>query len=316
MEESNMRPSSSTNVPDDGPSQHPSSLNSLLPPTQDSKEVQHMVGTPGVIHSCYGHTRSRTYATSFTEASSSSNSHTLIDDELNEAMAETWSAPTYAGSEHEADEPCFVLAEPRFPAEPAAYQNSHTTAHTLTDDRAVGCTTESYCASTLPESAHQEADQPSGSLESIDLVISDAHQPSSTSSCTLVDTRQDTSVESWSGSTLADSMIEESLADLYEEITLEQVTAYETALVAKKSGLPPVPPSGAISGGCSTPQGSLGRLPNVSTSDWQVVAKDGTRFTRPSFMHQPSISEAFKRFLAEDPAEAPWTVYHLRVSAT
>ena len=254
-----MQPSSSTNVPDDGPSQHGASLNSFLPPTQDSKEAQHIVSRPGAIHSSHEHTRSRMYATSTTEPSSSSNSNTLVDEEFNEAMAEKWPAPSHAGTEPEPNEPCFVLIGTRPLAGTVAERPSKTVPQAPNDNLANGTMIEPSFASGLPQFSHEEVGQPSELLCLPELAMPEVHHFSSTRSHTIVgSTLQDTNTGLWSGPTLAGSMFDETSTDLYLGLDLEQAAMRELTLTTTK--LAPTPPP--LSEGCPSPTAFSGQSPN------------------------------------------------------
>jgi hypothetical protein len=268
---------------------------------------------PEGTHSYYRQPRSHGYEASRTEAYSSSNCSTLIDYASNEAVTERWSAPTYAGSEAEADEPCFVLMDSNSPTGARPYQTYDTTPDTLPGNTSIGTATEPYSAYTLMEDDVEsgEPEEPCGLSRSPDSEAPDVRRALSTSSSTIVNCYvHDPMIESWSGPTLSGSLFGENLADIYRETELDQARIPDATLTERKIGLIPL----FLSVNDLALAGSVAQRPNRSSTHWRVVTKDANRQDGRSATRQLTNMESHKLSLADHRREISETVLYQRVS--
>jgi hypothetical protein len=114
MDESHMLPATPTNTQNDPPSRLSLSSTSTTSsvaasPTRRPNAFRYSTTRRIVSKSSCSKDVPQTYADSVGRQSSfGSNSITEVDADFNEAMAETWSAPTHAGSDYDALDQCFT----------------------------------------------------------------------------------------------------------------------------------------------------------------------------------------------------------------
>jgi hypothetical protein len=216
------------------------------------------------------------YADSFGRQSSfGSNSNTEVDADFNEAMAETWSAPTHAGSDCDAADQCFAW--------PSAASSVHASeslpgamasSYSLLGNRAQsdpGFVTGRKTLSNVPYSRSDtgDVDLPRGTLSSI------LH---SGSQC-------DETISMTDSNTLVNRVLDE----VPDEVAWSETTLQET--------LP-----------------ALNELDNHETS---LSGDDASDYTVPwskGQLQKLGIQSSLERFQAEDPGEAPMTIFSFRVS--
>ncbi|KAF2821321.1 hypothetical protein CC86DRAFT_458998 [Ophiobolus disseminans] len=309
MEDSNIQPSSSTNVPDDGATQ---CGNSSVSATSCPEKAHHTGGEQTDTKSYYTPSGQRPYENCIAEASS----NTLVDDELNQAMAESWSAPTLTASEPEINESCFMLVSSNNFSESitnGAPELEPRMQHGDVDEDRVG----------EERSPEDPIEQSRVLLGTRHLPTSDVLDSPSTQSYTAVNSSlDDTFTESWSGPTCVGSVLDATMAESYGRDAPEQTLALETALRtiecdAKVDALPK---------GRSWPKTNAGQSPRRISSPHSSLAKRGPLAKDSSLMHQIANASAnanadaeayyFEGFLAEDPSDAPWNIYHLRAAST
>ncbi|CAO2649633.1 Nn.00g070180.m01.CDS01 [Neocucurbitaria sp. VM-36] len=158
MDEPNMHSATLPNTADDGAvhlSASSASSAASSPSVQSSSQAHYIASPQDTAKPCYKRVKPRPYADSIAQRSSSSKSNTIVDDEINEAMAESWSAPTHVGSDREATSGCFTLQTSPSLVNPATQASSSLHSRTVVDSSFSSVMAESWSASTFAESTRK-----------------------------------------------------------------------------------------------------------------------------------------------------------------
>jgi len=155
----------------------------------------------------------------------------------------------------------------------------------------------------------EDDDERSSFSECRSVVKADDSQPSSTRSPTLVNVRYSEE----SGEPGGALMNAESTRELIARTPTLEDEILQPLLVVKGHSDQPVPCSNK-----SNSQDHFNHRSDRPLNEDSFIAKHRIQLDKISFKHHLSGVEAdefLKGYLAEDPSEAPWTIFHLRVSA-
>jgi hypothetical protein len=324
MEEPNRLPASSTNVQHDLPPQlSPSSSSTTTSVTTSPIEYPNAVHYSESRHDVSKPTQNanipRSYANSLDqECSFGSNSNTVFDTNFNQAMAETWSAPTHAGTECDTIDECFMLITPQPTARPDSWPSAWSPFHAPIEDTLAEVTANS-CSSL--------AFQPKSDLEAVEQGTTLLDLPHSENLCDRANSSTDSEtligvghnellVDSWSEPTLLESVLE------FEEATEDASGSLKDDTVDRAGRMYKRRP--ILLRASQTYRGALGhsylsshRANNPEYPRNQLNAANYEDPTIPWSKDHLEILGTYsslKRFLVEDPGEAPFTTLTLRVS--
>jgi hypothetical protein len=272
-----MQPATSANAQNAPPPRvSPSSISTTssvaASPTEYHNAVRYSTARRDVSKSSSSENMPPSYANSVGRQSSfGSNSTTEVDTDLNEAMAETWSARTHVGSECDAVDQCF------------AWRSTLLSFHAL--DSLPEATAESY--------SHFSS-QPQSHLGTVARRSMLSDLPSSRSDPGTVEIRRGTPFDLSASRNPYDETISSTGSDtlvnpVLNEAPWSETTLQESGLELNELGYLGTDPSRDDTANCIVPW-SKGHLQKLG-------------------IHSP-----LERYQAEDPGEAPMTIFSLRVS--
>jgi hypothetical protein len=245
----------------------------------------------------------------------------MVDEDLNEAKTETWSAPTHADSDYKGDNGCFRLVTTDSSSEELTVPSPDTWSYALGGD--IFNTFSAGARSTFeghmePILEHTHYDHTPSEVNSSPSVVQTLP---SISARTLVDVAlNEVMAESWSGPTRAGSICG---PGVYTFIASEIGSSDCPSMTTDQEFEPPkISTTKAFElPNLLQEKPTAGRRLSSPTEQLESEDKDFMRRTTENDeswtmarLNSLDKHRSLELYLGEDPSEAPWTMYHLKVS--
>lgn len=295
--------------------------NSILLPRYGPSETCSPVHQPITTISYRERMRSRSCANPVVRASSRTSSNTMYDEDLNEVVVETWSGPTQSGSDDEPVDECIALIITEPSTNVIAQTSSDMVSYALGGDNLDIFSAEmrsSHIGHAQPNLEHMA--QPHTPSDMFSANTSIAQALPSTTTPTLIDVGlNELMAESWSQPTRAGS-IDAPIADTLNTLEYRLGEVFPKGI---EDWLHPSSSSTKISSGMLRAQEELSseeelarsnHTPNGEGSIYARHATESDGSWTKNCLEKLGTHHALRRYLMGDPSEAPWTIYHLKVS--